>query len=274
MHRRRAFIEEVATQHLVVRLATAIVLASAALLTWHGSAHAAIHRAALVVQHSAQWPSARVVYRCVEFAQDAISGLVLLQFAGVNSGQPPQVYDWGGGASTVCQVDREPSSIPDRCFGPTSGPNWSDWSLTPSGWVARRSGAGGYSVHDGDVEGWSYTSGYGTPPASIRFSQVCGPPADPAATVTAAPATVSRPAGTASHAAPRAPPVAPAASSAPSVEALAPSQSSTAEVALADTGPHPALPQGGRVAVVWWLVAGATALLLAIGALNLRRRGP
>src|SRR5256886_13661703 len=50
---------------------------------------------------------------------------------------------------------------------------WSDWHATPSGWVARSTGVNGYTLHDGDIEGWTYTSTFGAPPPAVRFAQVC-----------------------------------------------------------------------------------------------------
>lgn len=114
-----------------------------------------------------------MLWRCVEFSQEAISGLTLLELAGVNSGQPPQVYDWGGGALTVCQINGEPPQVPDRCFGPVLGPNWSDWSWSNGGWSQRSVGVTGYTVRDGDLEGWTYSSGFGMPPGKATFGEVC-----------------------------------------------------------------------------------------------------
>ena len=198
--------------------------------------------------------------KCVEFAADAINGLTLLELAGVNSGQPPQVYDWGAGAFSICQVDREPGQVPDRCFGPTSGSNWSDWSATPSGWVARSSGTTGYRIHDGDLEAWTYTSGFGAAPASIKFSQVCASPA--ASTSAAGPhpsaaAAIATPSGTPTRA-----PV-----------AEAPSTSATGHTGLAATGPATQPPASGAVPA-WLFLAATTILLIALGAINLSRRGP
>ena len=216
-----------------------------------------------------------MLFRCVQFAQEAISGLALLELAGVNSGQPPQVYDWGGGAETVCQVDHEPTTIPDRCFGPTSGPNWSDWTLTPSGWAERPSGAGGYLIHDGDVEGWSYASGFGAPPPVARFGQVCPPlPVAEAATsppgtapplASKAPSVQSQPAPSLTVTANPTP--------APSLLAIAPTVSPTARTALAETGstrsPQAPVPTGPLV-----VIALAVGSLLALGYVNFRRRAP
>jgi hypothetical protein len=202
----------------------------------------------------------RLVLKCVEFAADAINGLTLLELAGVNTGQPPQVYDWGAGAYSICQVDRQPRQVPDRCFGPTSGPNWSDWSATSSGWVARTSGTSGYRIHDGDMEGWTYTSGFGAPPASITFNHVCGAPA-----ASTPAAVVQQPTALASTV-PTVPPT-----SAPIAEA--PSASPLARPALASTGP--ATPPPTSRAIPAWLFLAATAtLLVALGAINLLRRGP
>ena len=245
------------------------MLALLSAVLWHPPAHAASHRAALVIQHSASWPGPRVLWKCVEFAQEAISGLALLELAGVNSGQPPQVYDWGGGSDTVCQLDRQPTPVPERCFGPTSGPNWSDWSATPSGWVARSTGVSGYTLRDGDIEGWTYTSAFGAPPPSVRFAQVCAAPASTAAATqpAAAPAAVrAAPTATAT------PPV--TATPAPGrLQAVAPSASTTSRSALAITGPTTQPPTPPSIGP-WLLFGGAATLLLGLGAINLRRRWP
>ncbi len=210
-----------------------------------------------------------MIWKCVEFAQESISGLTLLELSGANSGQPPQVYDWGGGTDTVCQVDHEPRQVPDRCFGPMSGPNWSDWHLTASGWVPRSSGVTGYAVHDGDVEGWTYSTAFGARPPSTSFSQVCPPPA-------AAPAATTgrtSPAGIRASPPPvrqTAPPVSPTVTT--SLEALAPSMSATAGPGtLAATNAPPPTHPGGLPFLL--LLGGAVAFLSALLAWNLRRRG-
>jgi hypothetical protein len=240
-----------------------LALALAGALLWQASAHAQTHRAALVVQHGSDWPGVRLVLKCVEFAADAINGLTLLELAGVNSGQPPQVYDWGAGAYSVCQVDREPRQVPDRCFGPTSGANWSDWSASASGWVARSSGTSGYLIHDGDTEGWTYTSAFGAPPPSIRFSQVCA-----SSTTPTPPAALTHPPVALPITAPSESPT-----RTPAPLADAPQILPTERAALTSTGPPPP-PSRSSAVPAWFFLAATTILLLGLGAINLRRRGP
>ena len=240
-------------------------LALAALAFVHTPAQAAVHRAALVVVHGTSWSGPRILLRCVQFTQDAISGLSLLEVAGVNSGQPPQVYVWGGGAATVCQLGGEPRQVPDRCFGPTSGPNWSDWRWSSAGWVSRSSGVTGYTVRDGDLEGWTYSGGFGSPPQATTFARVCAtvasPPTRGGATARAAPATAT----------------AQSMPSASRVTAAVPSASSEASV-LPDTAasatPMAAKP-GSASGTTAYLVFGASALLLlGLAGWNLLRRSP
>jgi hypothetical protein len=247
-------------------------LAFVALSLMHASAHASTHRAALVIEHGASWGGPRVLWKCVEFAQATISGLALLELAGVNSGQPPQVYDWGGGAVTVCQINGEPRQVPDRCFGPVSGPNWSDWRATPAGWVPRNSGSAGYSVSDGDVEGWTYTGGFGSRPPSVTFSQVCPPTAPPAPAVKATrqPGPTGQPVGPVRASATTM--AAPTPTPTPAIEALAPLAAPTPQARLAATSDSPpARPPASPAPLL--LLATMVAFLAGLFAWNLRRRG-
>jgi len=210
-----------------------------------------------------------VLWKCVEFAQEAISGLTLLELAGVNSGQPPQVYDWGGGAYTVCQIDHQPTSVPDNCFAKMSDPNWSDSYVRNGQWVKRVVGVNGYTVADGDIEGWTYSTGFGSLPPSIQFSQVCPPPRAPTAPPPARSATA--PAGQVATA-PAPTSAAATAASPPVMQALAPSVSPSVATVLATTGPERPPPPGSLTP--WLLLGGAVIVLSGLGAFNLRRRGP
>lgn len=209
-----------------------------------------------------------MLWKCVEFAQDAIGGLALLELAGVNSGQPPQIYDWGGGAYTVCQLDRQPQPIPDRCFGPISGPNWSDWTQTANGWVPRSTGVAGYALRDGALEGWTYSVGSGTRPPTVSFSQVCPAPPAPTAPLPSRSTPPPVQVATATPVITALPPVTPS----PAMEALAPSVSPPVGTAVGSSGAAPHPPTAGLGP--WVLLGGAVVILTGLGAFNLRRRGP
>jgi hypothetical protein len=211
-----------------------------------------------------------VIWKCVEFVQEAISGLALLELAGVDSGQPPQVYDWGGGAYTVCQIDRQPTQVPDKCFAKMSDPNWSDWYVHNGAWTQRLVGASGYSVSDGDMEGWTYSSGYGSAPPPAQFSQVCVPRATMSVNPSHPPTQVAgAPSPTPSA---QAPSSSPSPSELPAIQAL-PSASPQPNAALASTGPPTQPPKPAPIGP-WVLFASAVILLSGLGAFNLRRRGP
>ncbi len=209
-----------------------------------------------------------MLWRCVEFAQEVIGGLALLQLAGVNSGQPPQIYDWGGGAYTVCQIDHQPQAVPDPCFDKV-GANWADWFMTAGGWQSRLTGVAGYTVKDGDVEGWIYAGDTRTPPPFVSFTQVC-PPARPP--TPAAPSTTVTPSGAGAANVTMAAPTTSTASPSPVMQALAPSLSPSVATVLASTGPERPPPPGSLTP--WLLLGGAVIVLSGLGAFNLRRRGP
>lgn len=239
-------------------------LALAGGLALHTTAHATTHRAALVIEHGVGWPGPHIVWKCVEFAQATISGLALLELAGMNSGQPPQVYDWGGGALTVCQINGEPRHVPERCFGPVSGPNWADWQATGAGWLPRGAGASGYSVRDGDLEGWTYSTGYGGRPPSVTFTQVCPASATPTHAVPRASAAAK----------PVQPPVVPAtATPSPTSTpvALLPSASATTQPTVAAADASPPRPSGGSPPM-FVLIGVAVLLLSGLFAWNFQRR--
>lgn len=236
-----------------------LAIAGTALLT---HAHAAAHRVGLIVEHSPSWPGGTILSRCVQFAQDAIGGLSLLELAGVNSGQPPQVYDWGGGALTVCQIAGEPGTVPSRCFGPISGPNWSDWSLASGHWSRRTTGVAGYTVHDGDVEGWTFTPGFGSPPPAVSVQQACGSATSPRSSVaTPRPVTPS--------VAPESPTPAPTPTP-PAATATIPLLS----VPTISASPRVPTTAGAATIAPLAFLAGSLLVLGALTAWNVWRRGP
>lgn len=220
-------------------------------------AHAAIHHAALVIQHA----SGSVVTRCVAFAEDQISGFQLVERSGVQY----EAQGFGSMGGAMCQLDREPSTVPSGCFG--SGPYWQYFHRGNGGWQTSAVGASSSALHDGDMDGWRYVAGANQAPGTVAFASVCGAPAPPpaAAATHMAPGTshaTLAPVGTPTPTTPEA-----------SLEALAPSASPTPMAALTSTGPPTQRPTSAAMGP--WLALGTMAiLLLALGAINLRRRAP
>ena len=230
--------------------------ASAALIAGFLSirpAHAAIHHAALVIQHA----SGSVITRCVAFAEDQITGLQLVERSGV----PYEEQSFGSIGTAMCQLDREPSTVPSGCFG--SGPYWQYFHRRGAAWQTSAFGASSSVLRDGDMDGWHYAAGANQVPGNVEFASVCGAPPPPTASATQL-----------AHAPNHATPV-PTATPAPStsLEALAPSDSPHPNAVLTSTGPPTQPPKA--TALGPWLAFGSMAiLLLTLGAVNLRRRGP
>jgi hypothetical protein len=240
------------------RLSAAGAAAIAAALLAAHPVHAAVHHAALVIQHT----SGSFITRCVAFAEEQINGLQLVQRSGVEY----EAQDFGSIGSAMCQLDQEPLTVPPGCFG--SGPYWQYFHRQGAGWQASVVGASSSVLHDGDMDGWRYAAGANQAPGNVSFAAVCGAP-PPVATTRAPSATGSiRPAPVQAT---------PLASATPtpttSLEALAPSAAPSHNAALASTGPPSQPPRAAAIAP--WLALGGTAIvLLALGAINLRRRGP
>jgi hypothetical protein len=216
-------------------------------------AHAAIHHAALVVQHA----GGSVITRCVAFAEEQITGLQLVERSGV----PYAAQDFGSIGSAMCQLDLEPSTVPSGCFG--AGPYWQYFHRRGSAWQTSALGASSSLLHDGDMDGWHFAVGANQVPGPVAFASVCGAPAPPAATATQA-----------AHA-PNQPTPIPTATAAPSTRlwALAPSDSPPPNALLTSTGP-PTQPPNPTALGPWLAFGSLATLLLALGAVNLRRRGP
>lgn len=219
-------------------------------------AHAAIHHAALVIQHS----SGSLITRCVAFAEEQITGLQLIE----RSGMQYEAQDFGSIGSAICQLDREPSTVPPGCFG--SGPYWQYFHRQGGGWQNSALGASSSTLHDGDMDGWHFTPGAKQAPGNVAFAAVCAPP--PAPTVTPVATATYQP--TPAHTATPPGETASIATPSPGTQALAPSVSPPAATALAATEP-PTRPPPGSLGP-WLLLGGAVVVLTGLGAFNLWRR--
>jgi hypothetical protein len=124
-----------------------------------------------------------MVTRCVEFAEDEISGYDLL----MRSGLQVVATQSGGMGVTICEIDGEGCPA-DNCFCECTGSTcayWSYWHLVGGEWSYSSVGANGHRVRPGDVDGWRW--GKGDPPPVVPFEQICAPPATATSLPTATP---------------------------------------------------------------------------------------
>jgi hypothetical protein len=246
---------------VTLAIGTAFATAVLVALLLNRPAHAALHRAALVVQHS----SGRVITRCVGFVEQQITGLQLIQRSGVQF----QAQTFGSIGTAICQLDNEPSPVPSNCFG--SGPYWQYSHRTSTGWQPSAVASSTWQVHDGDMDGWRYAGGSAQTPPVIAFATVCAQPhasiaptqqaSSTAPVVRAAPSVVSKPTAASTTATPSA-----------SGQAFLPTPSPTEKAALGATGPSP--PARSSPLGTWLMIVGAMALLGGLGVFTVLRRRP
>lgn len=139
-----------------------------------------MHRAAVIVD-----TGDNVTTAYVEFSEDSISGLELLQRAGFS----PETYGFSGLGAAVCRMAGKGCEVGQSCLTCDSGNYWS-YSRAPSGsnsFTSSRVGASSARVADGDIDGWKYGTG-GAPPFQVLF-----PSPEPAPEPAPAPAPVSVP---------------------------------------------------------------------------------
>lgn len=197
------------------RLALALLLALAT-LAGAGSAPLAADRpngAGLVIRFG----DGRIVTAYVEFQEPAITGIELLQRAGI----PVTVAPFGGLGLAVCAIGGEGCPAEDCFCQAKQQPArfWHYYGLTPDGrWVLHPVGASSRVVRDGDVDGWSWTTGEsGLPALTIDdIARAHGierapaqPPAAPTPTPTSAPPPPTPTAAAAPTVAPAVPPLTP-----------------------------------------------------------------
>ena len=115
----------------------------------------AAHQAALVVRHG----DGAMTYAIVAFPEDEISGMELLRRSGISL----ITVSFGGLGDAVCTLEGEGCGVGDcrKRVCQTGDPNSPFWQYfrqsSPGQWVAVPLGVSSAKVHDGDVDGWSWT---------------------------------------------------------------------------------------------------------------------
>ena len=223
----------------------AVGLVGAAAVVLGHPAHAAVHRAGLVIEHA----SGRLVTRCVTFVEDQISGFALIQRSGLSY----QAQSYGSMGQAICQLDGEPSPVPANCLG--AGPYWQYLHRAGSRWVPSQLGASEWILRNGDMDGWLYSDRAGQMLPAWTVEQICAPPPRP---------TASTP--TASTVPPTAAPTPfPSPSSSPDLRT---------PVAMATPRPSPRPPSSSSAAGPLGALGGSLLALAGLSAWNLLRRGP
>lgn len=139
----------------------------------YASTHSAkTNRAGILVV----FDNGKVGQRCVEFNQNEINGIELLEQSG---------YDISVDASNalgvaVCKIGRDGCNYPSKpCFCECQGATckyWSYWHWNGSAWIYANMGASSQTIRNGDIDGWVYalgTTASAQPPPNISFDQVC-----------------------------------------------------------------------------------------------------
>jgi len=151
------------------------------------------NRAGLVVIHG----SGQVLKMCVKFSEAQITGLELLEKAGLELNVDPSNPVGVG----VCSIQREGCTFPtQQCFCQCQGATctyWSYWHLTGGVWKYSGMGTASSYIKNGDMDGWVWGAGTvssANPPPQVTFSDVCpDPTATPGPTATTAPTATPEP---------------------------------------------------------------------------------
>lgn len=207
----------------------------------------------IVVRHG----DGRILYAYIPLTGDHLTGAEALQ----TSGLALNVAAGGAYGTAVCSIDGEGCTAPkENCFCKSYGsPSfyWHYYLRDPNGaWRNATIGAGNRVLHDGDVDGWSWTSGEsGLPTVTLAGIASAARSGD----ATPAPSPASPPAATAT------------ADSRPRVAALASNGSATP---IAVTAQPSGVSKGGSIGGFVAVAAIMLALLalVPLGARRTRRR--
>ena len=117
---------------------------------------------------------------CVAFDEPTISGLALLERAGLDLVVQP-----AGSNATVCSIAGEGCAFPrEACWCQCAGGGpcryWSYWHRNGGAWQYSTTGAPLYQVPAGGVDAWVWgenTAGAASPPPDVAFEAICPAPA-------------------------------------------------------------------------------------------------
>lgn len=230
------------------------------------------HRAALVVDFG----DGRVIVRLVEFAEESITGVELLQRSGLDVALLPG-FGIGTALCAVEGVGCPPT--PQECFCACRGTPcryWSYFQWREDGWVYSPVGAGDRRLRDGDADGWVWGDGK-TPPGVASWEEILARAAVPSPAPTSPPpsATPSPSPVPTVLPSPTAPPADTPAPRTPASTGAVPSALPTA-TALPTAVPSPAVPDQARrpprVSVEAWAFGGTVLAFLALWLWVRRRR--
>jgi hypothetical protein len=163
-------VDRVRLRALIVACGVAFSIAPAGLAVTPQACAATPDHAALVVDsgaHSATY--------CVAIPSGGVTGLGLIERA---SDQYGLDYLLGDNGQAVCRLGGVGSSDPNDCFS-TYPYFWGYWHGSTSGaWAWASTGGGSYTVHPGDIDGWSWSTGqdgssHEAPPRAT-YAKVCG----------------------------------------------------------------------------------------------------
>jgi hypothetical protein len=131
------------------------------------------HRAGLVVVHE----EGEVITSCVEFSEETINGVDLLERSGLDLVISP----FAGMGSAVCAIDGQGCGADEDCFCQCRASPCRYWAYStrqPDGsWVVSGLGGAARDLEDGDVDAWIWGDGSEAPP-DLSIDEIC-PPAEP-----------------------------------------------------------------------------------------------
>jgi hypothetical protein len=116
-----------------------------------------------------QFGDGRIETDCVEFVEETITGYQVFERSKFDV--IPSFFSAEGWA--ICKIEEDGCSA-DNCF---CDPRlfWSYWSLMDGAWLYSVRGASNFYVHDGDVQGWRWSSGT-APDEVYDIDDICSQP--------------------------------------------------------------------------------------------------